>query len=159
MYRKKENKLEVEKKEIERMQINLVDCDSNIKTFELERNDKENVILWTYADEKFRLEIVTDDEIKKVEEIKKSSNIIDNEEIVKQKFLDAAFEYKMSRLINSEDGFDDAEDGDEEESEKVNPYDPKLIRVDSKTFSISQVNQMIIDGEIDLSPDFQRGFV
>lgn len=151
--------MEAEKKEIERMQINLVDRDSNIKTFELERNDKENVILWTYVDEKFRLEIVTDDEIKKVEEIDKSSNIIDNEEIVKQKFLDAAFEYKMSKLINSEDGFDDAEDGDEEESEKVNPYDPKLIRVDTKTFSISQVNQMIIEKEVDLSPDFQRGFV
>lgn len=151
--------MEEKKREIETMQINLVDRDNNINSFELKRNDKENMIMWIYSDENFQLEIVSDNEIKKVDKIIKTSNIIDSEEVIKQKFLDAVFEYKMSRLINIEDGFDDAEDGDDEESEKVNPYDPKLIRVDTKTFSISQVNQMIIDGEVDLSPDFQRGFV
>lgn len=65
----------------------------------------------------------------------------------------------MSQLINTEDGFDDADDDEKEEFEKYNPYNPKLIRVDTKTFSIDMVNEMINDGEIDLSPDFQRGFV
>ncbi|GAA0763919.1 hypothetical protein GCM10010203_34130 [Actinomadura yumaensis] len=39
------------------------------------------------------------------------------------------------------------------------PYDPETIRVDTKPFNISLVNDMIADGDINLSPDFQRGFV
>lgn len=39
------------------------------------------------------------------------------------------------------------------------PYDPETIRVDTKTFNIGLVNDMINDGDINLSPDFQRQFV
>jgi hypothetical protein len=39
------------------------------------------------------------------------------------------------------------------------PYDPESIRVDTKPFNISLVYDMINDGDINLSPDFQRQFV
>lgn len=39
------------------------------------------------------------------------------------------------------------------------PYDPEFIRVDTKPFNISLVYDMINDGDINLSPDFQRQFV
>ncbi|MGE7990038.1 DUF262 domain-containing protein [Pseudomonas sp. NPDC089554] len=39
------------------------------------------------------------------------------------------------------------------------PYDPETIRIDTKPFNISLVYEMIEDGDINLSPDFQRKFV
>ncbi len=42
---------------------------------------------------------------------------------------------------------------------KTYPYDPETIRVDTKPFNISLVYEMIKDGDINLSPDFQRQFV
>jgi hypothetical protein len=36
------------------------------------------------------------------------------------------------------------------------PYDPNLIRVDAKMFSLQNVVDMIEDNDIDLAPDFQR---
>jgi hypothetical protein len=45
------------------------------------------------------------------------------------------------------------------ESEAIDvksPYDPKLIRVDPKVYSVRQILDMINDRELDLAPDFQR---
>ena len=39
------------------------------------------------------------------------------------------------------------------------PYNPDQIRVESKTFSIRLIYDMIKDGDLDLSPDFQRNIV
>ena len=46
----------------------------------------------------------------------------------------------------------------EEEQEAVpfKPYNPELIRVDPKTFSLRQILDMIDDGDLELAPDFQR---
>lgn len=41
----------------------------------------------------------------------------------------------------------------------VKPYDPDLIRVEPSTMSLRQVNDMIKDGDINLSPDFQRNAI
>lgn len=41
----------------------------------------------------------------------------------------------------------------------VNPYDPDLIRVESSSMSLRQVYDMIKDGDINLSPDFQRNAI
>lgn len=38
----------------------------------------------------------------------------------------------------------------------VRPYDPELIRVDPKLFSLRQILDMIDDGDLELAPDFQR---
>lgn len=45
---------------------------------------------------------------------------------------------------------------DDEAGDVVSPYDPKLIRVDPKVFSVSQIVDMIDEYELDLAPDFQR---
>ena len=55
-----------------------------------------------------------------------------------------------------------AEDLDEEDTGSTNsskPWDPAKIRITTKTFSLREVVEQINDGEIDLSPDFQRQFV
>jgi hypothetical protein len=41
----------------------------------------------------------------------------------------------------------------------VKPWDPKQIRITTKTFSIREVYSQIVEGETDLAPDFQRDFV
>ena len=145
--------------EIEKMKINILDIENNVHTLELKRfeNDSKEVN-WKYEKDPFFIEIMTNDTTENVTSIKKSDNIVEDDSEIRHKFLDAIFELKMSQLINKEDGFDDA-DEEEDEIEKFNPYNPKLIRVDTKTFSVSMVNQMINEQEIDLSPDFQRGFV
>lgn len=144
--------------EIEKMKINLFESNNNNIEVELVRNKDNNNILWKSQNSMVNLEIVTDSEMRSILSLKKSDNVLDEDDVIKQKFLDYLFEYKMNCLINSEDGFDDAEETEDAEN-AINPYDPKLIRVDTKTFSIEQINQMINDRDIDLSPDFQRGFV
>lgn len=47
-------------------------------------------------------------------------------------------------------------DPDAEGADVVSPYDPKLIRVDPKVFSVRQIVDMIDENELDLAPDFQR---
>ena len=41
----------------------------------------------------------------------------------------------------------------------IKPWDPGKIRITTKTFSLREVVEQIRDGEIDLSPDFQRQYV
>ena len=43
--------------------------------------------------------------------------------------------------------------------EEETPYNPDLIRVDGSTMSLRQVHDMVKDGDIDISPDFQRNLV
>lgn len=44
-------------------------------------------------------------------------------------------------------------------SEEPKPWDPDLIRIHTKTFSLRQILDMIEDKDIDLAPDFQRYYV
>ncbi|MCM2485797.1 DUF262 domain-containing protein [Burkholderia glumae] len=41
----------------------------------------------------------------------------------------------------------------------VKPWDPKDIRITTKTFTIREIFIQIEDGDLDLAPDFQRSFV
>ena len=41
----------------------------------------------------------------------------------------------------------------------VKPWDPKDIRITTKTFSLREIYTQIIEGDLDLAPDFQRSFV
>jgi Protein of unknown function DUF262 len=45
------------------------------------------------------------------------------------------------------------------EDTNTKPWDPSKIRITTKNFSLREVVEQIRDGEIDLSPDFQRDFV
>jgi hypothetical protein len=44
-------------------------------------------------------------------------------------------------------------------SPEIKPYNPDLIRVESKTFSLKQIYDMIKSGDLKLHPDFQRNLV
>lgn len=57
------------------------------------------------------------------------------------------------------DNVDFADETFENASENVTPYNPEKIRVEPKSFSIRQIAEMIADGDLDISPDFQRNFV
>jgi hypothetical protein len=43
--------------------------------------------------------------------------------------------------------------------EHIKPWDPGKIRITTKSFSLRDVVDQIKDGDIDLAPDFQRGYV
>lgn len=152
-------------KENEKLKLDVLDSENNVHTLELVKTEQKSDIIWECKNGRYELKIVSDRDLKTVQKIIKSENIIDSEEKIRQKYFDVLFEYKMEQLVNKEDGFDDADDAETvssaetEENEVFNPYNPKLIRVDTKTFSIRMLNDMIDDGEVDLSPDFQRGFV
>lgn len=156
--------MELIKSGIDAMKISLHVENDSVMSFMLIRQDCENQIEWKYKDEQYSIVISMDCQLKQVTNVSKSDNITEEKDSIKHIFLDALFEFKMNLLINSEDGFDEADDeesddGESDESERMNPYNPKLIRVDPKTFSIGQICQMIEYEEIDLSPDFQRNFV
>ncbi len=51
------------------------------------------------------------------------------------------------------------EDLEDEERDIEKPWDPKLIRVDPKNFSLRNILDMIDDGDLELAPDFQRNKV
>ena len=125
--------------EIENMKINLLVSENNIAEIQLnkQKGDKENLI-WMSQEDAVQLEIITDKEAKNIIKITKSDNVKDDDDTIKQKFLDLVFELKINRLINDDDGYHDAEEVDEEQN-IINPYDPKLIRVDTKTFSIERI--------------------
>jgi hypothetical protein len=51
-------------------------------------------------------------------------------------------------------------EGEDTESENtIKPWDPKQIRITTKNFTIREVYNQTMDGELDLAPDFQRSFV
>lgn len=55
-----------------------------------------------------------------------------------------------------EDVVEEEEPGDRD---VLKPWDPNLIRITTKTFSVREVYNQICEGETDLAPDFQRDFV
>jgi hypothetical protein len=72
-----------------------------------------------------------------------------------------SFEIENRQTVQNE-GFDDEETEIEVESEdfQEQPYNPEQIRVETKSFSLHQIHQMMTEyQDIDLSPDFQRSFV
>ncbi len=70
----------------------------------------------------------------------------------------------MSNIPNETDDLEpvDAELDDESTESTysaVKPWDPKKIRITTKTFTLREVVDQINDGDIDLAPDFQREYV
>lgn len=52
-----------------------------------------------------------------------------------------------------------SEDTETDDEDDDSPYDPDKIRVDTKNFSLHQIYDMILRGDINLTPDFQRNLV
>jgi len=90
----------------------------------------------------------------------KGEDIIDDEEVIKEKFLSYLQKTAHERVSREFVGIENGEDENEELSEPE-PYDPEKIRVDTKIWSVYYVFEMMMSPEkdLDLSPDFQRNFV
>ena len=81
----------------------------------------------------------------------KNSNVQDEDDFIELK-LDELY---LKIIEQKQSGVE----GSEYDEIAENPYDPDKIRVDTKTFSLRQIYDMIEHEDIDLSPDFQRNFV
>ncbi|WP_123150052.1 DUF262 domain-containing protein [Mesorhizobium delmotii] len=89
-----------------------------------------------------------------VTDVRKASEISSSAEEIREQFLAALSEV----AITESGGIEYLEEGLPDDDVDF-PYDPETIRVDTKPFNISLVYEMIKDGDINLSPDFQRQFV
>lgn len=144
--------------------VNIIDVEEQNVEFVLEKSCKGDEIIWSktedeYAGPDFALEFILNSSDTKPKAVKKGNNIADDVEELKYRFSELLFEENMVNILREEDGFETVDESEPEGQEKLKPYNPKLIRVDTKPFPIYQINQMILEGDIDLSPDFQRGFV
>ena len=81
-----------------------------------------------------------------------NNRITEDREIINEK-LDALY----VQLIESEQSGTESSENDQ--FDEVRPFNPEDIKVHAKPFSLRLVSDMIEDGDIDLSPDFQRNFV
>ncbi|KLU73798.1 MAG: hypothetical protein RHS_0273 [Robinsoniella sp. RHS] len=145
--------------------LNILDTDQEDIDIILVGEKQEDKIIWNKTDDypvgpEYSLEIITDSEVKNIMGIKKGKNIIENVQEIKQQFIECLFALDITRQEDEIDGFEHIHNSDEIINELDNdPYDPKLIRVDPKNFPIEQIVGMIKDGDMDISPDFQRELV
>ncbi len=70
----------------------------------------------------------------------------------------------MSGISKGQVGEDDLDGLDATEDQgggpsSIKPYDPRKIRITTKSFTLREIMGQIEDGDIDLSPDFQREYV
>lgn len=147
-----------------KMPVRIMDLDEQNVEFTLYKTECGNEIVWSrsedeYAGPDFALEFVLDAGGTRPKQVKKGYKLLEGEEELKHKFSELLFEEKMLDALEVNDGFEVTDEAEAEDTEKMNPYNPKLIRVDTKPFTVYQINQMMTEKEIDLSPDFQRGFV
>lgn len=147
-----------------KMMVRILDVDENDVEILLEKEENNGKVIWRRQDEEctgpdFELSFVLEDKGRKPVQVLKGKNITDTEQELRHRFEELLFEETMKIAIEEENGFDGAEESESGNTEKFNPYNPKLIRVDTKPFSIGQIYSMISVGDLDLSPDFQRGFV
>lgn len=81
----------------------------------------------------------------------KHKDIVDTNDELNDKIEEWLVEVNPNSQFSSEDSESDEDDD--------SPYDPDKIRVDTKTFSLHQIYDMISRKDIDLTPDFQRNLV
>jgi hypothetical protein len=96
-------------------------------------------------------------------DIKIGSKIETSREDIKRQLVEYKLDYDKRKLENEGDGIENIEENEEydEEKHEIKPYDPELIRVDTKPFTLSYIYELIEsdEEELDLSPEFQRNFV
>lgn len=153
------------------LSLTIEDIDSDIFEISLVCHDEiieDKVVVWSRLDTEpagpeFSLTIkaVYTKEQWCVNDIQKGSKILTSEQAIEEQFLNALLQLSFKRQIDNADGIEHEHEIAPVSDTPVDkdPYDPKLIRVDTRAFSIHQVNEMIQTGDLDLSPDFQREFV
>lgn len=123
-----------------------------------EKIDSENIHFWIAekndSDVEITISYLLENNSADKREIKKSINIIESE--------DELFNQLWEKYINilSKETIDGVEsDNENNDNNEKQPYDPKLIRVDTRNLSVALVYDMMKNEDIDLNPDFQRNFV
>ena len=148
-----------------KLNVQIIGSDTKLEV-KLAKEETDEGILWTgfvegYQDEDHKISIAVD-ENNQLKSIKKGNRIISSEKDLKEDFLTNIIEIRSDELesdiIGIEDGGEDSEQGNEEEPK---PYDPELIRVETKPMGISYVFDMMSGSQtdLDLSPEFERNFV
>ena len=89
---------------------------------------------------------------------KKGSDIVSDNDEITEKMDEFFLNLTISREIENADGIEE-ENNPAVSRIDEDPYDPKLIRVEPKNFSVQYICYLIDSKDIDLSPDFQREFV
>ncbi|SFG83690.1 DUF262 domain-containing protein [Oribacterium sp. WCC10] len=126
------------------------------------RNSEGDITIWSSndGDESLYLEIEQIEEDDGVKfSVKKRGDAIEsvNDELIEE-MGDRYLAMKMDSLVDDFDGIEH-EDNSKVPKQEKDPYDPKLIRVEPKNFPIQYVCTLIRSSDLDLAPDFQRGFV
>lgn len=154
-----------------KLTLTIEDIDVEIAEFNLTTSDNidNNLAIWEKDDQAptgpdYALSLETqiiNEALKKIEITKKGSKILSTDDEIQELFFTAFLEASFEKQIDHADGIEHEHSSANSSSVIVDkdPYDPKLIRVDTKPFSIHQVIEMIQSNDIDLSPDFQREFV
>lgn len=141
------------------IRIDVYDINSNNHYLELNIDEtQEECVIYKSQGSELLLKVSLNNECTVAHLLEKDKNIVDNDSDIELRVLEAAFEAKLNNLETEANGFDDADETESTTNEK-DPYDPKLIRVDPKNFSVQMVVDMINMQEIDLAPAFQRRFV
>lgn len=81
-----------------------------------------------------------------------SHDIDENDEVISEKLDELALEV-IAALQRGDDI------ADTNLSIQINPYNPDKIRVETKNFSLRQIYDMVLNGDLNLHPDFQRNLV
>jgi hypothetical protein len=112
-----------------------------------------------HDDDDYCISIRTDEK-NQIGESKKGNKILSSIYDINKEFS-MKFEELLDQKLENEKSGIEAIDEDSEVISEPKPYDPELIRVDTKPMSIRYVLEMMNSehNDLDLSPDFQRNFV
>lgn len=135
------------------IRIRLASGESASVGLRLDKSQSDGLCRWTAEDVLHELTITTT-EAGRILGVEMSGDIGSTPDEIGEAFIQAFAE----RSIQEAAGIEVTEETADGSSEPF-PYDPEFIRVDTKPFNISLVYDMIKDGDINLSPDFQRQFV
>lgn len=145
--------------------LQVLNIDTESVDYRLIGTECDQSVIWIKADEypcgeDFKLEIKTDKNMKTIKDIMIGVKVETPMEDIKDAFLALLLEAEFDKQTDEADGFEHTHDKKiNYNSKENNPYDPKLIRVDTKPFSIEHVCKLIKAKKLDISPDFQREFV
>lgn len=127
---------------------------------ELSKEGAYEAIQWATAkDSEYSLIIEVDEKNENPEIKSMSENISESKEELLLRFEEQLVLIDNNKIASEQIGLDYENNENNDDEECLEPYDPKKIRVDPMELTIFQVNLLINEKEIDLSPDFQRNFV
>lgn len=129
-----------------------------MEVFTSDEMKKDVKVSWHSGDSDVMLAILEmhNDEI----EVIKDKKIITDDDDIKAQFAEQRFELEKEKLESTASGIEPTTENETIVfKQEIRPYNPDLIRVDTKQFTVHQISKLIQDGDIDFSPDFQRHFV